>query len=127
MNNEMSAIVSHDGEEINLFDTVSGKHRSLDETYEANNFEREFWAIIEDAGEPAEKVMRYLLSNNKSDLKPLDSRSKYYKADPLRDVKVSLDEVETIIADLRERFLSLPSSSACGQYLSSFLQHADLA
>ena len=37
-------------------------------------------------------------------LKKLSKRSKQYNADPLRDVEVSLEEAEAIIASIREKF-----------------------
>lgn len=118
INNETSPVLSFDGEEISVFDFVADTHGAASDQSEANAFEAEFWSIIENAGLPAEKVMRYLLSNNKSDLKALTTRCKQYKLDPLRDVEVSLDAVDDIIEQLRETFLSLPYDSPCGEYIS---------
>lgn len=117
--NETSAIVMYDGEELNLFDTHADDRGSAENQSEANSFEQEFWSVIEDAGLPAEKVMRYLLSQDEKDLKALSSRNKRYKADPLRDIEVSLDAVDDIVTNLREAFLSLPFDSPCGNYISS--------
>lgn len=118
MNNETSAIIMHDGEELNVFDTFVDRKNCVEAVYDNNSLEKEFWSVIEDSGLSAEKVMRYLLTNNTADLKALNSRSKRYKDDPLRDIEVSMDAVEAIIQQLREKFLEMPQSSCCGQYIS---------
>ena len=120
LENETSAVIAHDGEELNLFDTISDSRGSAENVSESVSFEKEFWSIIEDTGMSAEKVMRYLLTKNEDDLKALNSRSKRFKEDPLASVEVSLEAVDTIVAELREKFLSLPHDSACGQYISQF-------
>lgn len=121
INNETSAIVMHDGEELNLFDTYVDTRSCVESVVENNTLEKEFWNIIEDTGMPAEKVMRYLLSQDKADLKALSSRNKHYKDDPLRDVEVSINEVQDIIEQLKEKFLSMPYDSYCGQYIAKFV------
>lgn len=121
MENETSSIVVYDGEELDLFDTISDNSGSAEDVFEEELRQTEFWSIIEDLGKPAEKVMRYMLSNDVSDLKALNVRAKNYKNDPLRDVEVSLDEVDSIVSRIRERFLDLPITSACGSYIASML------
>lgn len=118
--NETSGIVVHDGEELNLFDTFADTKGSASDVSEYAGFEKEFWSVIEDEGLSAEKVMRYLMSHDAADLKKMNPRNKRYKLDPLRDVDVKLEEVDSIISVLREKFLSLPQNSACGQYISRF-------
>jgi len=118
--NETSSIVSHDGEELDLFDTITDYSMCPDKQIEARDFEREFWQVVEDEGQPAEKVLRYLLSQDAADLKKLNPRSKQYKTDPLRDIEVSLEEAQKIIARLREKFLDLSKDSSCGQYILKF-------
>lgn len=120
INNEVSPIVNYNGEELNLFDTIPDKHGSAESMAEAASFESEFWAVINQLGTRAAKVMRYLLSQNTSDLKALSKRSKIYNLDPLRDVEVSLDEVDQILDQIRARFLELPANSTCGSYISTF-------
>lgn len=120
LENETSGIVNYDGEELNLFDTIADSHGSVENVLETDSFESQFWSIIEDAGLPAEKVMRYLLSEDEADLRALTKRCKRYQADPLRDVEVALDKVDEIISELRERFLALPADSACGRYIMQF-------
>ena len=119
IDNETSAIVMHDGQELNLFDTQADNRGSAEAQSDANSFEQEFWSVIENVGLPAEKVMRYLLSNDEADLRALSSRNKKYKADPLRDIEVSLDAVDGIINQLKEAFLDLPFDSPCANYIAS--------
>lgn len=125
MNNETSAVVMHDGEELNVFDTFIDKKNCVESVLESNSLEKEFWSVIENTGVPAEKVMRYLLSNDAGDLKALNPRNKRYKSDPLRDVEVSMEAVEGIVQQLREKFLDMPHDSYCGQYISRM--HISLA
>ena len=118
INNEVSLIVESDGEELNLLDIYADSTTSTDFVSEESEFNNEFWAIVEGAGMSAEKVMRYLLSGDKSDLRALTHRSKHYKDDPLRDVEVSIEDVDRIIEDLKSRFLELSANSYCGQYVA---------
>ena len=118
--NETSGIVIHDGQELSLFDTVPDQKGSAEETYLSGSFEDEFWRVIEDEGMSAEKVMRYLLSGDAVDLKKLSTRNKRYKIDPLRDVDVPVEYVESILSSLREKFLNLSSNSNCGRYIAQF-------
>lgn len=114
--NETSAIVMNDGKELNLLDLAStGEDASEESEYQM--FQKEFWAVIEDYGLEAEKVMRYLISNNADDLKKISKRNKNYKADPLSDVEVSLEDAQNIISTLREKFSSVSSNSRLGQKL----------
>lgn len=118
MNNETSVIVMHEGEEFDVLDTYIDHKNCVESIVAGNTLEKEFWSVIEDTGLSAEKVMRYLLSNDAADLKALNSRNKRYRDDPLRDIEVSMDAAETIIAQLREKFLSMSHNSYCGQYIS---------
>ena len=118
--NETSGIVVLDGKEVNLFDTVIDKSTCPENKIEANEFRRDFWRAVEDIGVKAEKVMRYLLSNDVNDLKKLNPRAKAYKTDPLQDVEVKPEEVAEIVNKLRDKFLSMSKDSACGEYISKF-------
>lgn len=118
MANETSSIVMYDGKELCLFDTVSDERGSASDVSESRSFEDQFWSIIEDVGLSAEKVMRYLLSNDPADLKALSKRSKQYELDPLRDIEVSIDAVSDIIERIKEKLLELPANSPCGQYIT---------
>lgn len=121
LENETFGIVkSSDGTELDIFDFTADNSGSAEDVSDRSSFETEFWSVIENAGLPAEKVMRYLLTKNEEDLKALTSRSKRYKDDPLRDIEVSLDKVDSIIAKLREMFMELPYDSFCGSYISQF-------
>ena len=116
LENETSSVVMSDGKEVNLLDFVSSKSDVQNDVAD-DMLSREFWSVIEDSGLEAQKVMRYLLSNNEDDLKKLSKRNKNYEIDPLRDVEVSLDNVQTIIEELREKFLSASTNSMIGQKL----------
>lgn len=118
MTNETSTIMMHDGEEFNVLDTFIDRKNCVESVVASTSLEKEFWSIIEDTGVSAEKVMRYLLSSDVADLKALNTRNKRYKDDPLRDVEVSIEAVEDIIKQLREKFLEMPHNSYCGQYIS---------
>lgn len=120
IDNEVSAIVEYEGKELNLFDEIHSKNGSAEDQYNVNVFETQFWSVIEDSGLSAEKVMRYLLSQDPAALRKLSRRNKYYSVDPLRDVEVPLEAVESVLKDLREKFLSVPASSPCGQLISRF-------
>lgn len=120
MSNETSSIVTYDGKELDLFDTIQDFTTSAENQYSANSLEQEFWSVIEDTGVNAEKVMRYLLTNDASVLKKLNKKNKYYGCDPLGDVEVSIDAVDNILATLREKFLSMPANSHCGELISTF-------
>jgi len=110
--NEIPNITYSGGDEIDLFDTVASSKGSAEDVYEHESFEQRFWKVIEDAGLPAEKVLNYLLSGDAADLKKVSKRSKSWATDPLRDVSVSLDEVEAIIADLRVKLADLHAELA---------------
>lgn len=118
--NEISSYAYSDGTEVSLFDFIPDKSGSAQNRMEANIFEREFWQVVQDMGQTAEKVMRYLLSGDGADLKKLSPSCDYYSTDPLADVEVSLEEVEEIVNKIRERFLDLPQCSACGEYILRF-------
>lgn len=118
--NEMSAIVVKDGEEFNLLDLASNKRDAYDEL-ENDSFESEFWAVIEDSGLDTEKVMRYLLSNDASDLKKLSKSNRQYESDPLRNVSVPLDDVPKILNSLKEKLSSVPANSRLGQKMTEML------
>lgn len=120
LENETSGIIMHDGEEFDLFSTLADKSGSVESVYTTSRFESEFWRIIEDEGKSAEKLMRYLLSENSDDLKKLDPKKHKdrYKSDPLRDVEVNSNSIDSILSNLRERFMELPHDSECGKYIS---------
>lgn len=114
LENETPRYVSKDGKDVDLLDFVKGDNDNFTEV-ESSSIEREFWALIEDDGLEAEKVMRYLLTQNEADLKKLTKRNKNYEKDPLRDVEVSIDKVDEIMKRLREKFSAVSSNSYLGQ------------
>lgn len=89
-----SNIVGYGESELNLFDTVPDKI-DFDEQLDYE----ELWKIISAKGPKAMKIVNYLL--NGDPLTKVNKCSKAYATDPLRDVEVSLDEMEQIIAELR--------------------------
>lgn len=89
-----SNVVGYGENELDLFDTVPDNadfQRQLD--YE------EMWSIIAAKGPKAMKIINYLL--NGDPLTKTSKLSKSYASDPLRDVEVSLDEMNRIISELR--------------------------
>jgi len=118
--NETSRYVNYNDSELDLLDAIADTSTSVAESIEYTSFEEEFWRVIEDEGTGAAKVMRYLLSGDTSDLKKLSSRDKDRDLDPLKDVEVTLDEVDNIIRRLRSRFLAMSANSHCGAYIARF-------
>lgn len=92
--NETSNIIFHGDDQLDLFDTVVAEIDMSDELSKEY-----FWAIIEQMGPKAEKVVNHLL--NGDPLKKVNKRSKAYATDPLRDISVSLDQMEEIVEELR--------------------------
>lgn len=92
--NEVSNIVSCGEDQLDLFDTIVSNSDVYDEISR-----EEFWATIENMGLKTQKVINYLL--NGESLNKLGSRTKTYEGDPLRDIAVSVDEMEAILAELR--------------------------
>lgn len=100
--NEVSNIVMSGEDQLDLFDTVVAKSDIHDELSR-----QEFWAIIEDMGVKTQKVINYLL--NGDSLGKVSKRSKSYALDPLRDIAVSVEEMENIVSELKKklaRFMS---------------------
>lgn len=118
--NETSRYVNYNDTELDLLDMIQDTRTSVAESSECRSFEEEFWKVIEDEGTGAAKVMRYLLSGNAADLKKLNVRDKDRDLDPLKDVEVSLEEVDNIICRLRSKFLAMSVNSPCGSYISKF-------
>ena len=119
--NETPRIIEVDGKEFDLFDAISDLNGSAEDCAERDEMEREFWEVIEDVGVKAEKVLRYLIANcDKAELKKVNSRTKRYDIDVLRDVNVTVEEAAQIIDDLKKRFLALPEGSACKDYIAKF-------
>ena len=101
---EISNIQMHEGQEFDLFDTVDNGDSDF-----LTSSEREyFWYIIESMGPEAAKVVNHIL--NGESLNKVNKRAKRYESDPLRDIEVSVEQMENIISDLKsklERFKSL--------------------
>lgn len=93
---EVSNIVMSGEDQLDLFDTVPAKSDMYDEV-----MRKEFWAIIESEGLKTQKVINHLL--NGESLGTVSKRSKSYATDPLRDIAVSVEEMENIIADLKRK------------------------
>ena len=100
--NETSSIVSYQGEELSVFDTVSDSRGSAEQVYLTDNDQKAFWDIVESSDPKCQKVIDYLLSNDVKSLKKVSKNSKLYSVDPLRDVQVSLEEAEEMIAEIKE-------------------------
>lgn len=92
-----------DGAEVSVFDTLGISSDSAEDTYELESLRDRVWQVIEDSGLEAKKVANYLLSGNLDDLKKVNPRSKRYADDPLRDVEVSLESLESIVQDLKKK------------------------
>ena len=127
MDNEISNITNVDGEEGDLYDTIVDWSGSPESITLGLEFEKQFWDIIESEGDSAKRVMRYLLSNQKSDLRSLNSKSALYGLDPLRNVSVPFKDVDKIVNDLKDKFLDVPANSLCGHYISKFASINNIA
>lgn len=92
--NEVSNIVYCGEDQLDLFDTVVSNSDIYDEISR-----EEFWRVIENMGLKTQKVINHLL--NGEPLNKLGSRTKTYEGDPLRDIAVSVEEMEAILAELR--------------------------
>ena len=92
--NEVSNIVTSGEDQLDLFDTVSSS-QDIDDILA----KEEFWKIIENMGLKTQKVINHIL--NGESLDKVSRRSSKYASDPLRDISVSLDEMEEIISQLR--------------------------
>lgn len=99
--NETSNIATSGDDEYDLFDTVSSRFDSIDDEYMYREFASEMWQLIETMPLKHRKVVDYLMSGDPSSLKKVSKRSKTYQSDPLRDVKVSEDEVEDIVKEIK--------------------------
>ena len=101
--NEIPNIVMSGEDEVDLFDTVVDTDSNADTVYFQESYEEEFWKAVESCGKEAEKVARYLLSGNASDLKKASSRKANRDKDLLADISVKLEDVDAIVAELREK------------------------
>lgn len=93
---EVSNIVMSGEDQLDLFDTVVANTDIYEELRR-----KEFWAVIENMGVKTQKVVNHLL--NGESLGTVSKRSKSYATDPLRDIAVSVDEMEAILADLKKK------------------------
>ena len=91
---ETSNIVRCGEDQLDLFDTVA-----IEDDLEARFSRKEFWDLIEHMDLKTQKVINHLLNNGS--LKKVSKRNFNYRVDPLRDISVSLDEMEKIMQDLR--------------------------
>lgn len=121
---ETSNVVGYNGDELDLFDTVTTNLLGADEALTSENF----WAIIEDMGIETWKVVNYLLNEgqtlkktkfrmkNPETLATWEKKTQWernqsmetykngknnYEIDILRDIEVSVEEMENIIEELR--------------------------
>ena len=104
---ETSSTIECDGQELNLFDALGIGSDSAEDEYELNSLGDQIWKVIEDSGLEAKKVANYLLSGDLKDLKKVSKNAKNYAADPLRDIEVSVDSLDAIIQELREKLADL--------------------
>ena len=91
---EVSNIVVCGEDELDLFDTVS-----KNESIESEINKKEFWSLIENMDLKTKKVIIHLL--NGETLNKSTKRSPMYEVDPLRDISVSVEEMEKIVAELK--------------------------
>lgn len=90
--NEVSNLVTCGEDTVDLFDTVADKD-PIEEVLR----KKEFWSIIENTDMKTQKVINHLLNGE-----TLKKSKKSYEGDPLKEVAVSLDEMDEIIDNLRE-------------------------
>lgn len=109
--NETSNIVEHDGEQLDLFDTVIRRWSFEDDVDVAT-----FWCTIESMGPEVCKVINHLL--NGAPLKKVSPRNKSYKDDPLRDIEVTVEEAERIIEQLKDKLAKYRKVTRDGRYCS---------
>jgi len=101
--NETSDTYSADGEEYSVLDDKKYAKLSAEDELFTSSDQKAFWELVESDDPKCQKVIDYLLSSDPKMLKKLSKRSKQYAADPLRDIEVSLQEAEEIIAAIREK------------------------
>ncbi len=104
--NETSSIVTYEGEELSLFDTISDKSGSAENRFLSEVLKKDFWELVEGNDPKCQKVIDYLLSGDVKSLKKVNKNNKDYSIDPLRDIEVSIEEAEEIINELKERLNS---------------------
>ena len=104
---ETPSTIEYDGEELNLFDSLGISSESAELEYELTSLRDRIWKVIEDSGLESKKVANYLLSGDIKDLKKVSKNSKNYKLDPLADIEVSVDSLEEIIKNLREKLADI--------------------
>ena len=92
--NEVSNIVACGEDQLDLFDTVASGN-----TVEDAIDKEEFWSLIENMDLKTQKVLNHLL--NGESLNKVSKRNPMYELDPLRDIVVSVEEMEQIIEQLK--------------------------
>ena len=111
--NETDRYVTTADGEFDLFETEASEGGSAEDQADQADFQKRFWAAIEDAGLPAHKVLDFILSGDAKDLKKIPSNTRNREFDPLRDIAVSLDAVEDILEDLRGKLSYLYDELVC--------------
>lgn len=96
--NEISDIVYQDvsNTPISLFDTVS-----VYDDFDDIIMKREFWRVVNSLGPKAQKYLNHIV--NEESLLKLKKNSRGYGVDPLSDVEVKLNEIDEIVAEIREK------------------------
>ena len=97
--NEMSDQVESDDGTSSLFDTVV-----VFPDFDDEITKKEFWRVVNNMGPKEQKYLNYLM--NEESLKKVSKRSCSYEDDPLRDVEVKLDEIDSIVSEIREQLKS---------------------
>lgn len=92
--NEISNIVRTSDDELDLFDTIVNP-----DAIEHDIHKKMFWDMIENFDLKTQKVVYHLL--NGESLRRTSKRSPRYATDPLRDISVSVSEMETILEELK--------------------------
>lgn len=127
--NETSSVTVYEGEELSVFDKIADNRGSAEEELLSISEQKEFWSIVEDADPKCQKVINYLLTSDPAMLKKLTKGNKLYEKDPLRDIKVSLEEADEIIADIKDRLESAKLAEQIQeriQYLAELQERAEI-
>lgn len=94
---ETSNIVTYGDTELDLFDTVP-----FDALSDKARMREAMWAKIEKLDPETQKVINYLINNDS--LKRTPARSKEFESDALRDVTVSVSQIDAYIEKLQTSF-----------------------
>lgn len=101
--NEMSNIAVYDEDtEVDLFDQCVDSEGSLLDVMFESTSSSEIWNMLEGASLRAQKVARYLISGSADDLKKAPRKTVGREFDPLADIEVAQDSIESCIEELKQ-------------------------